>query len=66
MQVQLGVARDDLALIRDDDEAFAAALRQRNLFALDDLAQAWPAHAGTDPHTNGHAQAPDAHVDVAP
>lgn len=66
VQVQLGVARDDLALIRDDDEAFAAALRQRNLFALDDLAQAWPAHAGTDPQTNGHAQAPDAHVDVAP
>ncbi len=39
VQVQLGVALDDLALLRDTDEAFQAALQQRNLYVLDALAQ---------------------------
>jgi hypothetical protein len=39
VQVQLGVALDDLALLGDTDESFQAALQQRNLYVLDDLAQ---------------------------
>lgn len=46
VQVQLGVAIDDLLLLHDGTEAFQAALRQRNLYVLDDLARAWEdAHA---------------------
>ncbi len=39
VQVQLGVAVDELAMLRDSDEAFQAALAQRNLYVLEDLAQ---------------------------
>jgi hypothetical protein len=41
VQVQLGVAKDDLTLLRDGDEALQAALQQRNLFVIEELAQAW-------------------------
>ena len=41
VQVQLGVAKDELTLLRDGDAAFQEALQQRNLFAIEELAQAW-------------------------
>jgi hypothetical protein len=48
--VQLGVAKDELALVRDGDEAFQHTLAQRNLYVLDDLAQGWEnAHPATEP-----------------
>ncbi len=66
VQVQLGVAKDDLLLLRESEEAFQAALRQRNLYVLDDLALAWEcshaaiqspaeplAEPGAPPSTNG-------------
>jgi hypothetical protein len=40
LQVHLGVALDDLALLEAHDAAFQAALAERNLYVLDDLAQA--------------------------
>ena len=39
--MQLGVAKADLAALRDDDDGFRATLRQRNLFVLEELALAW-------------------------
>lgn len=41
VQVYLGVAKDDLTLLREGAEAFQAMLQQRNLYVLDDLAQSW-------------------------
>jgi hypothetical protein len=69
VQVQVGVAKDDLALFRDGDETFEAILQQRNLFVLDEMALAWErTHAseateraaGPDaPHpTNGRPEEP--------
>jgi hypothetical protein len=50
VRVTLGVATDDLALLRDGDEAFQTALQQRNLFVLDELALAWERdHGSIDP-----------------
>jgi hypothetical protein len=49
VQVQLGVALDDLALLRDTDESFQAALQQRNLYVLDDLARQAAMVAGSTP-----------------
>lgn len=54
VQVQLGVAKADLAALRDDDDGFRATLRQRNLFVLEELALAWAPAAG-DMTGNGHA-----------
>lgn len=59
VQVQLGVAKADLALLRDDDERFRAALRQRNLFVLEELALAWAPAAASDVAGNGHAPLAD-------
>ena len=66
VQVQLGVAKDDLALLRDDDEAFRAALRQRNLFVLEELAQGWVPEDEAEPKTNGHGPLPGPEVEVRP
>lgn len=41
VQVQLQVASADLALMHHSDAAFQAALEQRNLYVIDDLACAW-------------------------
>jgi hypothetical protein len=49
VQVQLGVALDDLTLLRDTDESFQAALQQRNLYVLDDLAQQAAVAVGSTP-----------------
>lgn len=64
VQVQLGVARDELALLQDSDGTFEATLQQRNFYVLDDLAalsSTTPTNEGLDwlasavPHHNGHA-----------
>lgn len=59
VQVQIGVAKADLALLRDDDESYRAALRQRNLFVLEELALAWAPDASADVAANGHAPLPE-------
>lgn len=41
VQVQFGVALDELTLLRDGDAAFQAALQQRNLYVLEEMARAW-------------------------
>jgi hypothetical protein len=43
VQVQLGVAKDELLILREGAESFQAALQQRNLYVLEELAQAWEA-----------------------
>ncbi|HWQ13970.1 MAG TPA: hypothetical protein VNL77_14315 [Roseiflexaceae bacterium] len=59
VQVQLGIAMDELLFLRDGDDAFQAMLRQRNLYVLDELA-AWhdepssvPADDGAPSRLNG-------------
>lgn len=58
MQVELEVSSDELALLRDSDGAFAAALALRNFYVLDELAAAWeqpPAAPEGSPAANGAA-----------
>ncbi|MBK9709814.1 MAG: hypothetical protein IPO81_00545 [Kouleothrix sp.] len=55
LQLQLGVAKEDLALLRDGDEAFQAALRLRNLYVLEDLALAWERAQHTDDAQPGNS-----------
>jgi PHD/YefM family antitoxin component YafN of YafNO toxin-antitoxin module len=50
VQVQSGVAQEDLALLREGDEAFTAALQQRNLYVLDELAIEWERAQGQAAH----------------
>ena len=56
--MQLGLAKDELAPLRDD-AAFHDALGQRNLFVLDELAERWEnEHPASAPIVSVNGQEP--------